>query len=784
MKKQLLLAMFVLPFWCIAQQNFYVAPNGNNGNPGTLLKPLKTLEGALKKAAVLKGKAVNIYFRSGTYTTDKTVEISPANFTGRSLTIQPYQNESVVFSGGKPIKIKWEFYKNGIYKANIALAEKPDQLFLNGKALPMARYPNFDVNARVFNGTAADALEPAKVSRWDNPKGAYVHALHRGEWGGFHYLVTGKQNNKLLMEGGWQNNRPSPMHQKHRFIEHIFEELDAPNEWFYDDDKKILYFYPPGGTDPNKVKFSISHLTDILHIAGSSTQPVKNVRINRINFTQTARSFMLTREPLLRSDWAIYRGGAILLDGTEHITISGCNFYELGGNAVFMSNYNKHNLVKDNLIYNIGASAISFVGNPDAVRSPSFRYEQFVPAEQMDMQKGPKNNNYPQYCTASGNLIHHIGLIEKQVAGAQISMSAHIAISHNTIYKTPRAGINISEGTWGGHVIEFNDVFDTVLETGDHGAFNSWGRDRYWLPNGSSVERMVSKYPGIEKLDVIDPIILRNNRFQCDHGWDIDLDDGSSNYLIYNNFCLSGGLKLREGYHRIVYNNIIINNTFHPHVWFRNSHDVFVHNVVTLPYAPIRMPYWGKQVDSNFFLSAQALKSAQKLGVDQNSISGDALFVNAAVGNYSLKPQSPAIKMGFKNFEMNFGVTAPRLKELAAKPNIRALKGLPLANENLGKSPKFNWLGATFKDIESLGEQSSLGLYDRNGVVLIDLPAASAAAKSNLKKGDVLISFGKESVSSVADLMKLSQKYKDKKDLEVVVVRDQVQKTLRILPLR
>ena len=36
-----------------------------------------------------------------------------------------------------------------------------------------------------------------------------------------------------------------------------------------------------------------------------------------------------------------------------------------------------------------------------------------------------------------------------------------------------RAGINVSEGTWGGHRIVYNDVFNTVLETGDHGAFNS-----------------------------------------------------------------------------------------------------------------------------------------------------------------------------------------------------------------------------------------------------------------------------------------------------------------------
>jgi hypothetical protein len=31
-------------------------------------------------------------------------------------------------------------------------------------------------------------------------------------------------------------------------------------------------------------------------------------------------------------------------------------------------------------------------------------------------------------------------------------------------------------------------------------------------------------------LDVVRPNILRNNRWRCDHGWDIDLDDGSSEY--------------------------------------------------------------------------------------------------------------------------------------------------------------------------------------------------------------------------------------------------------------
>lgn len=66
-------------------------------------------------------------------------------------------------------------------------------------------------------------------------------------------------------------------------------------------------------------------------------------------------------------------------------------------------------------------------------------------------------------------------LIERQPAGFQISMARRITLRDTSIYDCVRAGINISEGTWGGHLIERCDIFDTVLVTHDHGSFNSWG---------------------------------------------------------------------------------------------------------------------------------------------------------------------------------------------------------------------------------------------------------------------------------------------------------------------
>jgi hypothetical protein len=234
-------------------------------------------------------------------------------------------------------------------------------------------------------------------------------------------------------------------------------------------------------------------------------------------------------------------------------------------------------------------------------------------------------------------------------------------------------------------VIEFNDVFDTVKETSDHGSFNSWGRDRFWGIRGGypEIEKAIAEHPDLPMWDTVKTIVIRNNRMRCDRGNDIDLDDGSSNYHIYNNLCLRGGIKNREGFYRVVENNIMV-GTFHPHAWFKNSGDVFVHNIVFQPYRPAAWGSWivdkvskpaGKQIDYNLIhdpkRSGPASELHALLGRDEHSLAGDAMFVDAAAGDYRVKDGSPALKLGFKNFPMDqFGVLSPKLRAEARTPKL------------------------------------------------------------------------------------------------------------------
>lgn len=625
-----------------------------------------------RKSADLGKRPVTVYLREGTYYLADTVRFTCADSgaPGAAVTYSAYEGETVVISGGTKLKLAWKPYRNGILRAKTPEGLEFDQLFVDGKRQHMARYPNFYPDVLPYNGFSADAFSPDRAAAWADPAGGFIHAMHRLGWGGYHYRITGKTpDNTVAHEGGWQNNRQMGMHGRHRFVENIFEELDAPGEWFHNPKTRTLYYYPATGVDVNSATFEVAGRKHLVEFRGSQQDPVKHITLSGIVFRHAARTFMETKEPLLRSDWTIYRGGAVRFEGAEDCMIADSEFDQVGGNAVFVNNYNRRITVRGTHIHGAGASGVCFVGDPESVRNPLFEYRQRQSYEEIDKTPGPKSDNYPGDCLVEDCLIHNVSVVEKQATGVQISMSKGITVRHCSVYDVGRAGINISEGTFGGHLIEFCDVFDTVRETGDHGSFNSWGRDRFW----GLKDAPANELPELALLDA-EKTIIRNSRWRCDHGWDVDLDDGSSNYEIYNNLFLHGGLKLREGFHRRVYNNIAFNSTLHAHVWYENSQDVITGNIWMAPYArPIRMcaGRWGKEVDRNFFMNEEQRTMYNAKGWDLNSLSGDPMFMDPAKGDFRVKDESPALKIGFKNFPMDrFGVQKPSLKAIARSPSF------------------------------------------------------------------------------------------------------------------
>ena len=791
---------------CCLQLNgqvIYVSTRGNDKWNGSEKKPVASLVRAQELArAYGRDTSVEIVFEDGIYYLPGTVQ-----FTGQdskdypaTVTLRARHEGKAVISGGQQIRLDWKQEAGNIYVASVPAGMDIDQLYVAGLRQPMARFPNaqpgkqrnvYDtwvLDHQAQPNPEMDPLQPERIALWKNPEGGYVHAMHTALWGDMHWEIKGKnEDGTLQLEGGWQNNRPSGMHPLYRFVENIKEELDVPGEWYYDRSESKLYYMPLPEIDLDEAKVEIVRLKHLIEFNGTKENPVRGIHLQGLTFKHTARTFMENKEQLLRSDWTMYRGGAIVFNGAEECSVENCEFDHLGGNTIFVNNYNRYLTVRGCYIHHSGANGIVFVGDPDMVRSPLFRYGN-QNYETMDMTPGSLGDNYPQDCWVDDCLITMTGRDEKQTAPVQISMSQRIRVSHCSIYDVPRAGININEGTFGGHIIEFCDVFNTVLETGDHGSFNSWGRDRFWTPDVVTISDQVALHPDMQYWDVLEPNVLRYNRWRCDHGWDVDLDDGSSFYRIYCNLLLNGGLKMREGYDRVATNNIILNNSLHPHVWVRNSDDVFKHNIVFTAYQPAVMnsalgesDRWGKELDYNLFATGQAAMSKFAAhGADAHSVSADPLFVNPGQGDFRVRPESPAFKIGFRNFDMtDFGVKSEKLKKLARTPDIPEIV-LQIQDE---VSAEYTWLGAVLKEVKG-EELSAYGAkFSQASMALDRVPAESEAYKLGLRSGDLLLSLGGKEISTAASFKQLLEEYAGKSG-ELLVMRNQKEMVVKLAAFR
>ncbi|MBM3854853.1 MAG: PDZ domain-containing protein [Verrucomicrobia bacterium] len=357
-------------------------------------------------------------------------------------------------------------------------------------------------------------------------------------------------------------------------------------------------------------------------------------------------------------------------------------------------------------------------------------------------------------------LMAELGTVEKQIAGVFIAKARGIVLRHLTIHDVPRAAININDNMWGGHVVEWCDVFNTCLESREHGAFNSWGRDRHWMRmKGEATPAQFARLRDLARLDAVEITTLRYNRFQCANGYDIDLDDGSTHYLIENNLCLQGGIKLREGFFRIVRNNI--SPLFSPHVWYPDSRDVVTNNILVgqNAYDPRGMTMDRARdgiFDFNLFAAYTVPEDLRRLGFDRHSLTADPRFVAPASGDFRVQPGSPAERLGFANFPMDrFGVISPALKA-RAKTWAGLGQALSGAAEIATVSPLHHWLGATLRDLVNRGRESSvvgnMELSDNRGILIKAVAADSLAARAGLPADAVIVAANELTIGNLAAL--------------------------------
>jgi len=327
------------------------------------------------------------------------------------------------------------------------------------------------------------------------------------------------------------------------WVEGLVEELDDLNEYFFEPATGELWFIPnasdatgAGGAPGSDVVFDIPFLSTFFNLSGTPTAPVQRVLFSGLLFTAGSPTFMDARGVPSGGDWALERNGVILLEGTELVTIEGCSFERVDGNAIFLSGHNRNATVAQSSFSNLGQSAIAAWGKTPGPEDPSQGFN----ATALEI---------PLFTLVTGNIAHDIGQIQKQSSFYFQAVTAQATLVDNIVYNIPRAAVNFNDNFGGGAEMSRNLLFNTCRESSDHGVFNSWGRLPYIVALGGEGPSAVPLYND-----------MHHNFLVANYGADggcLDNDDGSSYYKMHHNFCPYGGHKTDfDGHSKWSFNNL------------------------------------------------------------------------------------------------------------------------------------------------------------------------------------------------------------------------------------
>jgi parallel beta-helix repeat protein len=411
------------------------------------------------------------------------------------------------------------------------------------------------------------------------------------------------------------------------WIENTRDALDQPGEWYLDRDAGILYYWPIPGDNLTRDEADAPALSQIVRIDGAHDIVLRGLDFRHSEWT-------LPEGGYADSQAAIEASSALEAVGAENVTIDHCQFSQMGGYAVWFGRGSKHNHLTANEISDMGGGGIK-IG-------------------ETVQRTGEADRNFDN--VISDNEIHDLGLVYPAAVGIWVGQSSRNTISHNHVHDLYYTAISIG-WTWGygpnqcaGNTIEFNHLHDVG-------------------------KGMLSDLGAIYTLGVQPGTVIRNNLIHdvdafTYGGFGIYPDEGSSEIVIENNIVYatkSAGFHQHYGRENIVRNNIFAFNREYQLMRTRAEDHVaftFEKNIVYYDSGRLLGSDWsgdGFRIDRNLYwdqrgepvtFANRTLEEWRQQGHDAASVIGDPLFVNPDNYDFRLRPDSPALRLGFRNIDM------------------------------------------------------------------------------------------------------------------------------------
>lgn len=446
---------------------------------------------------------------------DAKANVRQINFAALGITVPP------IITKGYGVNMATEEYpEDGIQR----VGGLSPQIYLDDSLMDLARYPNRDADNRpqaMLTGTVLSGTEEQSTSAefkytdkraesWQDTGNIWAFGWWNMDWAeNCNKVSINKADGTVSLSGylayGVRKDRRF-------YMENIFEELDHDNEYFYDYNTGIFYYYQ----NPSKTP-------ETLEVAHNKNPLVDFNDVSYVTFS----GFNLKNG----SGYGIYVWGGhdvtIAYNEIKNIAIDAIKIaydekdtsYEwdlpyMPDQPVGCYNLN----IVSNHIYNIGSTGIS-------VRNGA--YYQL------------KHSN----TKVENNEIHRFGQIKRTYQDAvKLGAACGVTVAYNKIYDAPHEGI---AGYWTECIIEFNDISDVCRETGDCGAIYTYHRNDSW---GNVV-----RYNYIHDMVVDESLGLGSTG--------VYVDGNAVGFEVYGNIFekIQRSILFNGGVYNSAYNNLTVN---------------------------------------------------------------------------------------------------------------------------------------------------------------------------------------------------------------------------------